>query len=33
VRRTMQAVIRIFERYIRHHPSQWLITERVWKSE
>jgi lauroyl/myristoyl acyltransferase len=32
VRRTMQAVIRIFESYIRHHPSQWLITEPVWRT-
>ena len=32
VQRTMQAVIRIFESYIRHHPSQWLITEPVWRT-
>jgi KDO2-lipid IV(A) lauroyltransferase len=32
VQRTMQAVIRIFESYIRHHPAQWLITEPVWKA-
>jgi lauroyl/myristoyl acyltransferase len=27
----MQAIIRIFEAYIRRHPSQWLLTEPVWK--
>ncbi len=32
VQRTMQAVIRIFESYIRHHPAQWLITEPVWRT-
>ena len=32
VQRTMQAIIRIFESYIRRHPSQWLITEPVWKA-
>ncbi len=32
IRRIMQAVIRIFESYIRRHPSQWLITEAVWKT-
>jgi KDO2-lipid IV(A) lauroyltransferase len=30
VRRTMQAIVRIFESYIRRDPSQWLITEPVW---
>lgn len=31
IRRVMQAIIRIFEAYIRRHPSQWLLTEPVWK--
>jgi len=31
VRRVMQAIMRIFEAYIRRHPSQWLLTESVWK--
>ena len=30
VQRTMQAIIRIFEAYIRRHPGQWLLTEPVW---
>ena len=30
VRRVMQAIIRIFESYIRHRPGQWLMTESVW---
>lgn len=32
VQRIMQAIIRIFEAYIRRHPSQWLLTEPVWKT-
>jgi KDO2-lipid IV(A) lauroyltransferase len=32
VRHVMQGIIRIFEAYIRRHPSQWLLTEPVWKS-
>lgn len=31
IRRVMQAIMRIFEAYIRRHPSQWLLTEPVWK--
>jgi len=31
VRRVMQAIMRIFEAYIRRHPSQWLLTESLWK--
>lgn len=30
VQRTMQAILRIFESYIRHRPGQWLITEPIW---
>lgn len=29
---TMQAIMRIFESYIRRRPSQWLITEPIWKT-
>lgn len=29
-REVMQAVMRIFESYIRHHPGQWLLTEPIW---
>lgn len=31
IRRVMQAIMRIFEAYIRRHPAQWLLTEPVWK--
>jgi len=30
VGRIMQAVLRIFETYIRRDPAQWLLTEPVW---
>ena len=32
VQRTMQAIMRIFEGYIRRRPGQWLLTEPVWTS-
>ena len=32
VQRVMQAVMRVFETYIRRHPGQWLLTEPVWKT-
>lgn len=32
IQRIMQAIIRIFEAYIRRHPAQWLLTEPVWKT-
>ena len=30
IQRTMQAILRIFEAYIRRHPAQWLLTEPLW---
>ena len=30
--RLMQAVIHVFEAYIRGHPGQWLVTEPVWSA-
>ena len=30
VQRTTQAIMRIFEGYIRRRPGQWLLTEPVW---
>ncbi len=33
VQRTMQAIMRVIESYIRRRPAQWLMTESIWINE